>query len=358
MSHQPERKEKNCLNCGTAVIGRYCHICGQENVQTKESFWSLTKHFIFDIFHFDGKFFQTLKYIFVRPGLVARDYCLGKRVSFLHPIRMYLFTSAIFFIVFAYQNNINFGGSNKIDGGKMSIKDRQELAEDYRERLKRNPADTSLSRIIALLSDTTKEVNGNEILALDTKQLFPVAGRQYRSRKEYDSVQSNLTSNERDGWFKRMLWKKKLGFDEKYKGRAEEASRIFGESILHKLPYMLFLSLPFFALILKLLYARRKNFYYSDHAIFTIYHYILSFILLLVVFCISALQAKLGWGFFSYLIPIILVSWPLYLLLELKNFYRQGWWKTIGKFLLLNLLGLVVIFILFAAFVLFSVFEL
>src|SRR5215203_1483352 len=93
VSHQPERKEKDCLNCGATVIGRYCHICGQENVVTKESFWSLTKHFVYDILHFDSKFFDTLKYIFTKPGLVQKEYIKGRRASFLHPIRMYLFTS-------------------------------------------------------------------------------------------------------------------------------------------------------------------------------------------------------------------------------------------------------------------------
>lgn len=359
MSHQPERKEKNCLNCGATVIGHYCHVCGQENIETKENFWSLSKHFVFDIFHFDGKFFHTLKYIFTRPGLVAREYCLGKRMSYLHPIRMYLFTSAVFFIVFAYQNNINFGGGGaKVASGKMAPSDRQELAQSYKDRLKKHPGDTSIQKIIALLDDTTKEVTGDDVVAMDTKQLFSVSGRQYSSRREYDSVQAKETAGEKDGWLKRMVWKKKLDFDEKYKGRTDEATKIFGESVLHRLPYMLFLSLPFFALILKLLYARRKNFYYSDHAIFTIYHYILSFILLLVIFSLTALESKSGWGIFSFLITIILLSWPVYLLLEMKNFYRQGWWKTIGKFLLLNFLGLIVIFILFSCFIIFSVFEL
>ncbi|MBO9681745.1 MAG: DUF3667 domain-containing protein [Flavisolibacter sp.] len=97
MSHQRERKEKNCLNCRTTVIGRYCHICGQENVETRESFWSLAKHFLFDILHFDGKFWHTLKYLIIRPGFVARQYCEGKRNSYLHPIRMYLLHPLYFF---------------------------------------------------------------------------------------------------------------------------------------------------------------------------------------------------------------------------------------------------------------------
>ncbi len=105
MSHQPERKEKNCLNCGTEVMGRFCHVCGQENIVTHQGFWSLTKHFVYDVLHFDGKFFHTLAYIFTRPGFVARQYAEGKRMSYLDPIRMYLFTSAIFFLVFFSVNS-------------------------------------------------------------------------------------------------------------------------------------------------------------------------------------------------------------------------------------------------------------
>ena len=100
MSHKPERKEKNCLNCETIVQGRYCHVCGQENTVPHQSFGGLTKHFIYDIFHFDGKFFETLIPLFFKPGVVAREYTSGKRIKFLDPIRMYLFTSAVFFLIF------------------------------------------------------------------------------------------------------------------------------------------------------------------------------------------------------------------------------------------------------------------
>ena len=97
MSHQPERKEKDCLNCGTIIAGRFCQVCGQENIVPHQPVGSLILHFIYDIFHFDGKFFETLKYLLFRPGYVPAQFIAGKRISYLDPIRMYLFTSAIFF---------------------------------------------------------------------------------------------------------------------------------------------------------------------------------------------------------------------------------------------------------------------
>ncbi|HQS55851.1 MAG: hypothetical protein B7Y15_10780, partial [Bacteroidetes bacterium 24-39-8] len=99
MSHQKERQEKNCLNCYSEVHGRFCQVCGQENIETKESFWSLATHFVYDVTHFDGKFFSTLKYLLFRPGFLSQEYLRGRRTAYLHPIRMYVFTSAIFFLI-------------------------------------------------------------------------------------------------------------------------------------------------------------------------------------------------------------------------------------------------------------------
>ena len=61
MSHLKERIEKDCLNCGTLVQGRFCQLCGQENVEVKESFFQLIKHFLADLTHFDGKLWKTLQ---------------------------------------------------------------------------------------------------------------------------------------------------------------------------------------------------------------------------------------------------------------------------------------------------------
>ncbi|HRO68985.1 MAG TPA: DUF3667 domain-containing protein [Chitinophagaceae bacterium] len=100
MSHRPERKEKDCLNCGTIVQGKYCHVCGQENTEPKESFWGMVSHFFNDITHFDGKFFTTLRVLLTRPGFLSAEYMRGRRMSYLNPVRMYVFTSALFFLIF------------------------------------------------------------------------------------------------------------------------------------------------------------------------------------------------------------------------------------------------------------------
>ena len=142
MSHQPEREEKDCLNCGTIVHGRYCHLCGQENIVTHQNFGGLVKHFIYDIFHFDGKFFDNLKHLLTKPGFVAKEYVRGKRAKYLDPIRMYLFTSAVFFVLFFSFVNPDL----KVDGPEvyLSAPERNEWVKELQKRQRQNVNDSSL----------------------------------------------------------------------------------------------------------------------------------------------------------------------------------------------------------------------
>jgi uncharacterized membrane protein len=330
-------------------------VCGQENIITKEKFWSLVKHFVYDILHFDGQFFQTLKYLFTKPGFVARQYAEGKRASYLHPIRMYLFTSAIFFLIFFSVNRVNIDTNDLSE--QMDNESRIEMANDWQKKLDRNPKDTILKEKIALLRDTSKQINTDSIIARRGSPNITFGKTTYHSLQEYDSIQKALPNAEIDNWFWRQIHRQIIKIAKDY-FQSNEGITFLIQTFLHKLPYLLFISLPFFALILKLLYVRRKNFYYSDHAVFTLYHYVLTFNLLLLLLGVSALGDLSGWMILTYITMVIFLSWPIYLYLQMKRFYRQSRWKTIGKFLLLNLLGSLIIVILLLIFTLFSIFQL
>jgi uncharacterized protein DUF3667 len=345
VSHAAERTEKNCLNCGTTVVGRFCHVCGQENIVPKESFGKLVIHFFYDITHFDSKFFDTLKYLLFRPGFLSREYIGGRRANYLNPVRMYVFTSAIFFLIFFNINKKNFNSNVTM---KLSNEDRIEMANELKNKLTGQPGDSIIQNKISALLDTSKNLPF-KIGLFDEKI--------YNSLHEYDSIQSTLPGNQRDGWFTSLLIRKALKLTDENPGNIESVKEKFTNSFLHTLPYLLFLSLPFFAAILKLLYIRRK-FYYSDHAILTIHHYIFSFVLLLLTIGAFSLYNWLGWGILVWLGIILIICWPLYLYFEMKNFYGQGIFKTLIKFLLLNTLASVVLMILFLVFLFLSIIQL
>jgi hypothetical protein len=343
VSKQPERTEKDCLNCGEIVNGRFCQKCGQENIVWKQSFASLVKHFIYDLFHFDGKFFDTLKNLVVKPGLVPKEYINGKRVKYLDPFRMYLFTSAFFFIIFFYISSK--GGFFNINDSSKGVtnKDRIELAHDYEERfIKQGSKDSFLLAKSALLRDTTRPFNAAEMIVYEVN----VGGKKYQSVNDYDSIQKALPKEKRDNWIERLAQRKSLEIKAKRGGDFNSVGKQLFNDFIHKFPYMLFISLPFFAGILKLLYTRRK-FFYSDHAIFTIYHYIISFILLLILIAFTALKNWLGWGIFDFLNFIIIVWWFIYLYKSMRRFYEQRRGKTLLKFFLLNFIGFILFNLLF-----------
>jgi uncharacterized protein DUF3667 len=347
VSHAPERTEKNCLNCGTTVIGRFCHICGQENVVPKETFGYLILHFFYDITHFDSKFFDSLKYLLFRPGFLSKEYIKGRRASYLNPIRMYVFTSAIFFLIFFLiakpEKWIHINTNDPI-----TKKERTKRIIELENELKKEGFDSGIVKQLQLYKDTNKVITNGDLFRIDSSNNF-------KSYAEYDSTQKTLSPEKRDGWLSHKA-KEKFGL---YSSDIDSQKKAFiglANSFLHRLPYLLFLSLPLFALTLKLLYIRRK-YYYVDHAIFSIHHYIFSFILLLLIFLLGTIQDFTKWEGFLYGVFGLLIIWPIQLYIAMLNFYKQGWFKTFIKFVLLNFLGFFILLILFTVFLFIAFIE-
>jgi len=359
MSHRQERTEKDCLNCGTTVYGKYCHVCGQENAEPKETFFGMVAHFFYDITHFDGKFFTTLKDLLFYPGFLSAEYMKGRRMSYLNPIKMYVFTSAVFFLIFFSISGSKSGFKITQGNEPLSRPARDSVIRQIKESLGERPGNINLTKQLALLEDTSTQVSYLDLLPFEDDFIsVGTIGGKYKSRQEYDSVQKALPTERRDSWLKRLWNKKAVDLNEKFKNDRDLSAEKLFDLALHKLPYLLFVSLPFFALILKLLYIRRKEFYYTDHGIFSVHHYILSFILLLFIIIWSKLDDITGWTIWNILIFITIVAWPVYLYLAMRRFYKQGRFKTFVKFLLLNISGFIILVVLLVFFSLFSIFQL
>lgn len=366
VSHQPKRAQKDCLNCGAHVEERYCPICGQENIVTKQSAAALFKHFLYDIFHFDGKFFETLKDLFLRPGSIAKEYVQGRRGSYLDPIRMYLFTSALFFLIFFAV--VKPGAGINITGQVLMNKTKRfDVASMVHRQMLQSPADTFLQVQLRYLLDTAYRVSLIDTTSnyfrrrqkdLKKATLVPIRinDTMYYIRPEKrkpDTLEGAKDSSLVQGKIAARWEAYKL----KYGDDNHAMLTDFSDAFIHKFPYLLFLSLPVFALILKLLYRRRKAFVYSDHAVFTLYHYIFSFFVLLFMFGLGSLEGRTKWSIFQWLIFGLMLLWAVYLYKGLRRFYGQGRLKTIGKFLLLNIFGFIAFVALLLLFLLFTVYQ-
>lgn len=358
MSHRPERKEKDCLNCGAIVAGRYCQVCGQENFVPKETFLGMVQHFFEDITHFDGKFFTTLRILIAKPGFLPAEYMRGRRASYLNPVRMYVFTSALFFLVFFAMTDKgpNFAvGTNE----PYTLAQRDSIMLRLEKKFQRDSSDVGLRKQMALTRDTLIELRPADLIRYNKDfNVISMFGEKYYSIREYDSAQAARPKKERDGFFKKLWNRKAAGINQKYRYRGVESMKDFSQTFLHKLPYILFVSLPFFALILKLMYYRRKNFYYGDHAIFSIHHYVFSFMLILLMLILGKVEDYIHWKIWDILQFICFLIGPIYLFIAMRRFYKQGFFKTLMKFIVLNISALLVLLLLFAVFGLYAVFQL
>src|ERR1700709_695268 len=134
------RHETDCLNCKAELQGRFCHACGQENLQIKESFGHMMNHAISDYFHFDHQFFHTLKPLFLKPGYLTNQYMSGKRAQYLHPVKMYIFISIVYFLLL-FQS-----GQSLVDMHETTAPPKKEVANNP---LSNNKIDSAKKKIAA-----------------------------------------------------------------------------------------------------------------------------------------------------------------------------------------------------------------
>lgn len=315
----------------------------------------MVTHFFYDITHFDSNFFHTIHHLIFKPGFLSAEYMNGRRATYLHPIRMYVFTSAIFFLLF-----FSFF-TPKVDSTLSQPLDKYErdtYIKTLQFKLSKDSNDILTRENLRKAKDSTIIVTRGDRYFAEGATPITFNDRTFSTKAEYDSLQKALPAAERDGWIMRKLAGKAIAFNAKYGMNPEEGLASFLNASLHKLPYMLFISLPLFAFILQLIYFRsRKKFYYADHGVFTIHLYIFSFLLLLLVFSITKLEEYTGWGFLNWLSGGLFILLLFYLYKGMRNFYKQRRGKTFLKFLLTALLSLIMMALLFIFLLVFSVFT-
>jgi Protein of unknown function (DUF3667) len=407
VSHLKERKEKICLNCKADLYGRFCHVCGQQNLEPKETVWHLVQHFFNDITHFDGSFFSTVKFLLRKPGFLSAEYIAGRRASYLNPIRMYVFTSAFFFIIlFTLKKPEDMMKSNETKAQPKSLTellkkkaryekdlaatangdDRDELQGSIKNltletgMIKKRYGDTTTRKFtdkeltgfmlesindslqladipLATKDRLTKTLHGAEHPDGSTN-LFDMGEGHYQTVEAYDSTERALPDDLRDGWLMKLLMRKKIQAQEAYELDKERYKERFIENLVHSFPKILFWSLPFFALILNVLYFRHKRYYYVDHGIFTIHVYCATFILLLTIILVNQLSGWVNLQWFRVVCDILIFGLSIYIMIYLykamRGFYRQGRFKTFVKYFITCSLAFILNLILFLIFLLLS----
>jgi len=139
-------------------------------------------------------------------------------------------------------------------------------------------------------------------------------------------------------------------FERWIEGRAKEKMGehgtkmgLFISTLFSNLPYMMLCCIPLFALVLKILYVRRRIFY-VDHLIYALHIHCFFYtgVMLIVLATIGlnhfATGATAGW-----LIALLWIAFVTQIFLSFRYVYRQGWFFSIFKFLFGGFVYLIVL---------------
>jgi len=324
------RHENNCLNCGATLVGKFCHVCGQENLEMKESFGHMMNHAISDYFHFDHQFFHTLKPLLFKPGYLTNEYMAGRRAQYLHPVKMYIFISLVYFLLVFQQKS----GPVQINQPPGSLTELAKAAD----QVNRTPylsAQAKKKSIDTLYFDAGYKMVNNHWVIDTSKQARQRAEENkhivnpYSSDttiEQYMANQQNLPDAQRDGWLKRYYNEKAFAIN---KQKIDIVATI-EDSIKHNFPKMMFLLLPLFALILMVTFYRSKKFY-VEHLIYAFHLHCFVFLFLSIIILVEFIvpgswTAFNGWLVFATIIAII---WYFYK--SLRVVYHRSRWRTIFK---------------------------
>jgi len=303
------RQDPTCLNCGTKVQERYCSHCGQENTEPVESLGHLVSHFLQDVTHYDSKFFISIKDLLLKPGFLTREYNEGKRVKYLNPIRMYVFISAIFFLV---------------------------LFATKKDEIPAPPK----AAAAALVKDTSQTV---AIDASGADIHIRISGGKYQRLSQYDSAQQALPESARDKGSDHYLARKVIKIESEHPGEREV---VITQSLSHNIPKIMFVLLPLFAFYVSIWY-RRRNHYYSQFAIFSLHFHSFIFLLFLLVIAVSGLINSLAAGL--TLLGITWLALFAYLTAALSGAYHEAWWLSTLKALAIGFMYFLTLLIGIAA---------
>jgi len=297
-----------CLNCGTELIGDYCHGCGQPGHvhKTVGAFWHDLLH---GVLHFEGKIWRTLPMLAWRPGELTRRYIEGERARFVSPIALFLFSVFLMFALFSMLGApiIGVGDKGRDAAGEIrKVDDGIGRLEEQRRQLK------AAGKSTASVEEELKQ-------ARQTREFFAAASGLPSNRPVFEG-------DIKTGW-ERL----DRGLDKANRNPALLLYKL--QTNAYKFSWALIpLSVPFLWLLF--LHRRRYRTQYGayDHLVFITYS--VAFMSMLGIALVLLWATGLSGGLLQSLVLLIP---PIHMYRQLKGAYQLSRWSTLWRTLMLLL---------------------
>jgi len=269
--------KKVCQNCGSELNGEYCSTCGQRDVELKVPLNGLIKELGEELLSFDSRLFHSLRPFLWKPGALTVEYVSGKRTRYVSPFKLYFFMSFLYFFFATIM-----------------------------ETPPQKAVQTSPVNVDSLLTS----VHADSIVTMKMNR-----GMKLTFAKD----DSGMVEGKFGHRFAAGLRK------------AESDPQLLFDKLREHTPQIIFLLLPLFALMLKVIYIR-SNIYYIQHIVFSFYFHSYVFFVLLLI----ALLNSTGWTVIATYAELLIFAIPLSLYLGMARVYGQSRGKTFVKFTLLG----------------------
>lgn len=331
-----------CLNCGHPldISDRYCPNCSQPNTTKKLSIGDFFDEFFSNVISYDSRLLRSLSAMLLRPGRITKDFVEGKRMRYTNPFRFMLSLAIIYFLMLGLSGDFSNMDriSERSDTGFFDPERAIELALDDSSPEQVQAIQTLDSLNLSEQISRSREQQDSLILVDPTAHFNKITGGSLLERmgKKYDFFSTLIRKDSvfsyqeaMDKYAVESSMENKMSFS--IAGSIIRVSRqpgSFANSLISKLPFATFFFLPVFALFIVLAYIRKK-YTYTDNLIFSFHNQSLLFILLIISFLIDAVFNTSTAGY-------ALLIFAVYLYKAMRNFYGQGRFKTLIKYLFLN----------------------
>lgn len=352
MSHDAIRNDKTCLNCRHVVQERFCPHCGQENIDSRKSFHQLFFHFFEDLTHYENAFWRTIKNLLFKPASLTKEYLSGKRLSYLAPVRLYIFISFITFFLIAVMPNTDYNlietkrtTTAPTDSNKKITKTENGSLDELMAAKKKEVASKDSSK--ASMANVTQE---------EKKKMDSMLNFGYKSIEELDSLQQFSSEDDRLDAVEYWFIKKTLEVNAR--NTNEELIEKFKESFVNNFSKTLFIYMPLFAFFLWLFH-EKKRWYYFDHGIFTLHYFSFILLIVLLVFLFSKFLSLFGTSAIADtikdVVDLVAFLWMFYYFFPAHHrFYGETRLISFIKSAVLFLINMILIFIIILLFALYT----
>ena len=347
----------HCENCGAPLAGHYCSKCGQPAIDYRRSIGHVLIDVLNEFLNWDSKFFASIGLLITKPWQLTNEFVQGKRVRHVHPLRLYLLASIAFFFV------VNYSAKGlRFEPGKIPEEKRAEVAAIVAEKRdeiqkeldkenlspeERRKAQQALDYWTSASPSPTASVSPS---AAPSASATASVSTGEANRRDYGAVgdrpflvfdEKESSSTPFEKWLEAQA-KEKMGEHGTKMG-------LFISTLFNNLPYMMLCCIPLFALVLKVLYIRRRVFY-IDHLIYALHiHSFFYTGIMLIVFITMGLNRVASGAIAGWIIALLWIAFVLQIFLSIRYVYRQGWFVSVLKFFTGGFVYLIVLFLALAA---------